>query len=69
MGPGSWNVATEDLVYLFNESGINTGISLDAIIGAAEFATELTGQELAGHGVRARAAFQGGEFPEVSRAF
>ncbi|KKL46142.1 hypothetical protein LCGC14_2348530, partial [marine sediment metagenome] len=29
---GSWNVPTEDLIFLFNEIGVNTGIDLDAIV-------------------------------------
>jgi len=65
MGLGSWNVPTEDLVCLFHESGVDTGISPDAIIEAAEFAQRLIGQELAGHAARARKAFKKANLTEV----
>ncbi len=61
---GSWNVPTEDLVYLFHEIGVNTGINLDAIVDSVEFAQTLARRELAGHVLKARTAFESSNFPE-----
>lgn len=36
------NLATEDLVYLFNRMGISTGIDLEKLIEAANYGTRLT---------------------------
>jgi hydroxymethylglutaryl-CoA lyase len=47
--PGaSGNVATEDLVYLFEKSKIDTGISLAGLSSAVSYAEEITGQKLGG---------------------
>ena len=64
MEVGSWNIPTEDLVYLFQEIGVNTGISLDAIVNAAKFAQKLARRELSGHVLNARDAFEVSNFPE-----
>ena len=64
MEVGSWNIPTEDLVYLFQEIGVNTGISLDAIVNAVKFAQKLAGRELSGHVLNAREAFEISNFPE-----
>ncbi len=64
MDVGSWNVPTEDLVYLFHEIGVNTGINLDAIAGSVKFAQKLARRELAGHVLKARTAFEPSNFPE-----
>jgi hydroxymethylglutaryl-CoA lyase len=64
MDIGCWNVPTEDLVYLFHEIGVNTGINLDAIVGSVKFAQKLTGRELAGHVQKARSVFEVSNFPE-----
>ncbi len=42
------NIATEDLVYLLDREGIETGVDLDALIGAAEWLEGVLGQELEG---------------------
>lgn len=42
------NVCTEDVVFLCEEMGINTGIDLDALIEVSRFAQELVGHELPG---------------------
>jgi hydroxymethylglutaryl-CoA lyase len=42
------NIATEDLVHLCHESGIATGVDLDALIDAARFAQSLVGRPLPG---------------------
>jgi hydroxymethylglutaryl-CoA lyase len=64
MAAGSWNVPTEDLVYLFHELGVNTGINLDALIDSVELAQKLVGRELFGHTMTARSAFKSSNFPE-----
>jgi len=47
--PGaSGNVATEDLVYMLNEAGFDTGIDWKALRPAVALAEELTGQQLGG---------------------
>ena len=64
MDVGFWNVPTEDLVYLFHEMGINTGISLDAIVDSVKLAQKLAGRELAGHILKTKTTFKFSNFPE-----
>jgi hydroxymethylglutaryl-CoA lyase len=64
MEVGCWNVPTEDLVYLFNEIGVNTGINLDALLDSVKVARELAGRELFGHVLKARAVFEVANFTE-----
>ncbi|ODR04727.1 hydroxymethylglutaryl-CoA lyase [Mycolicibacillus koreensis] len=40
------NIATEDLAYLLRDSGIDTGIDLDAAIHAADVARQVVGHDL-----------------------
>ena len=40
------NVATEEVVHMLHDMGIDTGIDLDALIEAAELAEELVGKKL-----------------------
>jgi isopropylmalate/homocitrate/citramalate synthase len=47
------NIATEDLVYLLDEEGIDTGIDLDALIDVAAWLEELLGRQLEGQVYRA----------------
>jgi hydroxymethylglutaryl-CoA lyase len=42
------NLATEDMVYMFEEMGVSTGIDLDALADAGEYAAGLLGRELPG---------------------
>ena len=42
------NISTEDLVYMLHGEGIETGIDLDALIGVAEWLSEVLGRELEG---------------------
>src|SRR5207247_10158021 len=42
------NVATEDLVYLFHGEGVQTGIDLGALIGAAEWLEGILARRLRG---------------------
>jgi hydroxymethylglutaryl-CoA lyase len=46
------NVATEDLVNLFESMGVDTGIDLDALLAAAEFCEQTLGRELHGRVTR-----------------
>ena len=43
------NVATEDLVYLFSRMGVKTGIDLDKLLDAGDFAAGLPGALMASH--------------------
>jgi hydroxymethylglutaryl-CoA lyase/(R)-citramalyl-CoA lyase len=47
------NVATEDLVYLLEGEGIETGIDLDALVGVARRLEEILGRTLEGYVYRA----------------
>ena len=49
------NIATEDLVYLFDGDGIDTGVDLDALIAASEWLESLLGRRLEGQVYRAGA--------------
>jgi isopropylmalate/homocitrate/citramalate synthase len=47
------NIATEDLVYLLDEEGIETGVDLDAVIGVANWLEGVLGRQLEGQVYRA----------------
>jgi hydroxymethylglutaryl-CoA lyase len=48
--PGSTgNVASEDLVSMFHEMGVGTGIDLEALIGASRKVQEILGRPLSSH--------------------
>jgi hydroxymethylglutaryl-CoA lyase/(R)-citramalyl-CoA lyase len=51
------NVATEDVVYLLEREGVDTGVDLDALIAVAEWLEQLLGRTLPGRVYRA------GRFP------
>jgi isopropylmalate/homocitrate/citramalate synthase len=51
------NIATEDLVYVLEREGVETGVDLEALIGIAAWLAELLGQRLDGQLYRA------GSFP------
>ena len=42
------NIATEDLIYLLENEGVETGVDLDALIGVAEWLATTMGRELPG---------------------
>ncbi|MBC8439608.1 MAG: hydroxymethylglutaryl-CoA lyase [Deltaproteobacteria bacterium] len=65
MEVGSWNVPTEDLVYMFEQLGVNTGIDIDAIAETAKLAQKIAGRELSGHLLKARKAFVPSNFPNA----
>ena len=47
------NIATEDLVYLMQESGVQSGADLDALIDTAGLAERIIGRELPGQVMKA----------------
>ena len=47
------NVATEDLVYLLDGEGVDTGVDLDALIGVSAWLEGVLGRELPGQVYRA----------------
>jgi isopropylmalate/homocitrate/citramalate synthase len=47
------NVATEDLVYLLEGEGIETGVDLDALVGVSAWLEEVLGRTLEGYVYRA----------------
>jgi hydroxymethylglutaryl-CoA lyase/(R)-citramalyl-CoA lyase len=49
------NIATEDLVYLFEGDGIETGVNLDALIATSVWLEDLLGRSLEGQVYRAGA--------------
>jgi (R)-citramalyl-CoA lyase len=53
------NVATEDVVYLLEREGVETGVDLDGLIGVAEWLEGVLGRTLPGRVYRA------GPFPKV----
>jgi hydroxymethylglutaryl-CoA lyase len=65
--PGaSGNLATEDLVDFLEGMGFNTGINLDKLLDAAEFASRFSSRPYQGHLLRARRAAACGVAPSVS---
>jgi hydroxymethylglutaryl-CoA lyase len=46
------NICTEDLIYLLNESGYETGVDLDKLIAAAKLTQEVIGRELPGQVIK-----------------
>lgn len=47
--PGSWNVATEDLVYMFEGMGVKTGIDVDRLLMCVRLAEKYIKRKLPGH--------------------
>jgi isopropylmalate/homocitrate/citramalate synthase len=47
------NIATEDLVYLLEGEGVETGVDLEALIAVSEWLEELLGRQLEGYVYRA----------------
>jgi isopropylmalate/homocitrate/citramalate synthase len=47
------NIATEDLVYLLEGEGVETGVDLDALIGVSEWLAGVLGRQLPGYVYRA----------------
>jgi hydroxymethylglutaryl-CoA lyase len=51
--PMAGNICTEDLVNMFNEMGIDTGLDTDRVIECAKLVEEVFGRKLDGHVTRA----------------
>jgi hydroxymethylglutaryl-CoA lyase/(R)-citramalyl-CoA lyase len=47
------NIATEDLVYLLDGEGVETGVDLDAVMAVAEWLEGIPGEPLEGQVYRA----------------
>jgi hydroxymethylglutaryl-CoA lyase len=47
------NLATEDLVHMLDDMGVETGVDLDALLAAARTAQELLGHPLPGQVLKA----------------
>ena len=47
------NVASEDVLYLLDREGVETGVDLEALVGVARWVSELLGRELPGRVYRA----------------
>jgi hydroxymethylglutaryl-CoA lyase len=45
------NIATEDLVSMFHEMGVETGVDLEKVIGAARAAQAILGRKLTSHSI------------------
>jgi isopropylmalate/homocitrate/citramalate synthase len=56
----SGNIATEDLVYLLEHEGVDTGVELDQLIHISEWLEDVLGRKLEGQVYRA------GEFPSAN---
>ena len=61
---GYWNVPTEDLVHLFEEMGVKTGIDLDKLLDCVKLAEKMAGIALPGHLLRAGKTSQIAEIPK-----
>ena len=46
---GFWNIPTEDLVHLFEQMGVNTGVDLGLLLECVELGEDLAGRSLPGH--------------------
>ncbi len=60
---GYWNVPTEDLVHLFENMGIRTGINFDRLLECVQLGEKLARKSLPGHILRARPTTQTAQIP------
>ena len=61
---GFWNIPTEDLVHLFEQMGINTGVDLELLLESVKLAEDLAGRPLPGHILRAGPKSKLAKIPE-----
>lgn len=61
------NVCTEDLVHMFEQMGVNTGVDLDALLRIAEGLPDLVGHDVPGQVVRAGTAQRRYPLPKTLR--
>ncbi len=64
---GYWNVPTEDLVHVFEEMGVKTGIDLEKLLDCVKLAEKMAGLSLPGHLLRAGRASSVVEIPQHLR--
>ncbi len=57
------NVATEDLVHMLHEMGIETGVDLEKLISCARLAQDLVGRPLESHVAKSGPADHTGRDP------
>jgi hydroxymethylglutaryl-CoA lyase len=50
------NFASEDLLYMLKEMGVETGVDLDKVIAASRFMADTLGRELPGRYLRSQLA-------------
>ncbi len=60
---GYWNVPTEDLVHLFEDMGVSTGIDLGKLLECVTIAEKLAGKRLPGHILRAKPGYETAKIP------
>ncbi len=65
---GCWNVPTEDLVHLFEEMGVKTGVDLEKLLDCVRLAEQMAGMHLPGHLLRAGRSSQNSRDTEASGA-
>jgi hydroxymethylglutaryl-CoA lyase len=61
---GYWNIPTEDLVHLFEEMGVKTGIDMDRLLDCIRMAERLADKPLPGHILRASVSSRLAEVPD-----
>jgi len=64
---GYWNVPTEDLVHLFEQMGIETGIDIGLILECVKVAEKLAGKPLPGHILMANTSDHLFDIPDLSK--
>ncbi len=64
---GYWNVPTEDLVHVFEEMGVKTGIDLEKLLDCVRMAEKMAGLSLPGHLLKAGRASRVVEIPQHLR--
>ena len=61
---GFWNIPTEDLVHLFEQMGVNTGVDLGLLLQCVKLGEGLAGRSLPGHILRAGPKSKLAKIPE-----
>jgi len=61
---GFWNIPTEDLVHLFHQMGVRTGVDMAYLLEAVKLAEKIAGRPLPGHILRAGMNTELAEIPE-----
>ena len=64
---GFWSIPTEDLVHLFEQMGVNTGVDLELLLESVKLGEDLSGRSLPGHILRAGPKSKLSKIPERLR--